>query len=327
MKILLLTTFEISKNKLAIENCKSQYHMFLYFIFKELSKYNHDISIQHIGPTGSSSRIKKIHNTLKIKEADHCIVVDNRGIFKRPQIFIDKIRENIKGCVATLSASNSIVGQENVLFYLVPAGKRRKFKCRYIGWACDHDLLYPHQNKNKINILIDHPYYSEGRIKDLDKTLEISKQAVEYFNGSASIRRLCAGGVETVDTNNFDKIEKYEQGKGLAYNDACEEYGNADIYFVTHPECMGLVVLECAMSGALIVAPKGFIKTELLKSLNHIVFENNDIPWDDIIKRIDHNKSRKLAFRFNWVKSCRIINDTFTNWDKYKSNLVFRNCH
>lgn len=328
MKILLLTTFDV-KQDMILENCKNQYQMFTYFIYNKFKLSNLDVILHNIGPTGFSGRVKKFYQKWTCPQADHCLIIDNRGVIKRPQMFLDKIREKVLGCVSTISASNGIVGNEDILFYLIPSGKRRKFKCRYIGWACDDQLCYSNQNKDNIRILIDHVYYGQGRIKNSDKTLEISKQAVEYFknNDKVAIRRLCNGGVETVDENNYNTIGKYNQNKGMSFEKACEEYSLSDVYFVTHQECMGLVVLECAMSGALIVTPKNYIKYELIKSLHHLIYENNEIPWDEIIKTIDHNKSRQKAQRFSWTNSCNTMMDTFVNWESYRSKLVFRNIH
>jgi hypothetical protein len=33
----------------------------------------------------------------------------------------------------------------------------------YIGWAADHQLLYPEQSKDELRVLIDHPYYKDGQ--------------------------------------------------------------------------------------------------------------------------------------------------------------------
>ncbi len=75
----------------------------------------------------------------------------------------------------------------------------------------------------------------------------------------------------------------------MRYPKACEEYRKADIFIVTHPESMGLSVLESGAAGALVVAPLNYIKCSLLKPIYHISFENY-IPWDIIVKMINVKK-------------------------------------
>ena len=85
------------------------------------------------------------------------------------------------------------------------------------------------------------------------------------------------------------------------------------------------------MAGALIVSPKDFIKDDLLKYLHAIEISNdkNDImDMDNIIKHIDHKKSRKKALKFNWEKSCNIMYNTLKHYDKYKNRgYRFSNRH
>ena len=321
MKILLLTTYPIHEKEIELQYCKSQYHIFLYFLKQYLK--SHEVIIKHIPEMGNSSRVKNIYQDISFPNADHCIVVENRGVQRRPDIFFENLRKSISGCISTISASSSIKGNEDVLFYMIPAGKRKRKNARFIGWACDKNLIQPMHYSGIINILIDHPYYGreDSRMANVDQTLNISDIVYKWGKDkkNVNINRFCRGGIEVVDDTNFNKLEKYVQNDGLNYYEACKIYSSTDVFFVTHPECMGLVVLECAMAGALIVTPEGFIKKELLKYVNHVIIEK-DFDMDELVSKIDHKLSRKMVERFNWANVTQRILNTFEYFEKYKEN-------
>lgn len=336
MKVLLLTTFPLNEKELLLDNCKKQYHIFTYMIKKYLNKRkNIETLLYQCTTKGKSSRFNIIVKSENFPEADHAILIDNRGFHNRVQLFMDLLRPKIKGAICTISASNAIVGKEDILYYLIPSGKSNKKHCKYIGWACDHELCVPSQNKTKIRFLIDHNYYGpHERMNKMDMTDTITEQLCEFlktYDNDFIVRRFIRGGIETVDIKNINTLEKYKQGSGLCYTDACKEYSNTDIFIVTHLECMGLSVLECAMAGALIVTPKGFIKDELINYLHAVQISTNKedkIDFKHIIESIDHEKSRQKALKFNWEKSCNIIVNTLNDFNKYKKrDYRFKNKH
>jgi hypothetical protein len=187
------------------------------------------------------------------------------------------------------------------------------------------------QDKTKISILIDHPYYGHGRMKTQDLTFKISSVIWNWARDKPHVivKRFCKGGIERVTENNYLNIENYEQNAGLSYSEACKIYNTTDIFFVTHVECMGLVVLETAMSGALIVSPEGYIKKELLRNVHHhkLPKEFNNFDMNEIIEKIDHQKSVRKVKSFTWENGTNIIADTFLNWDNYKKTVVWSNNH
>lgn len=324
MRILLLSTYPIDEKELELKYCKSQYHIFLYFLSKYLK--NHELIIKHLPPMGSSTRIINIYKKYEVPEAEHCIVVENRGFYRRPNIFYKNLRSKISGCISTISASPKIIGDEDVLFFMIASGKRKRKNARYVGWACDNELIKPRQSKDFINILIDHPYYGRenSRMANVDQTLNISNIVYNWAKDKKNVKinRFCRGGIEVVNETNYNKLEKYIQNDGLNYYEACKIYSSTDVFFVTHPECMGLVVLECAMAGALIVTPEGFIKKELLKHVNHLIIKDS-FNMDEIISKIDHKLSRSKVERFNWANVTQRILNTFENFEKYKKNNLW----
>jgi hypothetical protein len=333
MKLLLLTTYDY--DQIQLENCKKQYDIYFYFInhYIKLNFKDIEIIIHKLYDQGRSSRIVQQYKNVKYPKCDHCLIINNRGVSKRPSIFFDRLRESISGCIATISANNCYVGNEDVLFYQMPSGKSRKYKCRLINWACDEKYCIPKQNINELNILIDHPYYGRGSMKLKDKTLEISEKIWNWSqtvqtNKKIIIKRFCNGGIEILNKDNYNKLDNYKQNNGLTFDKACDIYNRTDIFFVTHHECMGLVVLECAMSGALIVSPNTYIKRELLKNVYHKICDTlEDEQLDNCLKLIDHQKALNRVHSFTWQNSTNIIMDTFINWNKYKSNRVWNNNH
>lgn len=90
-----------------------------------------------------------------------------------------------------------------------------------------------------------------------------------------------------------------------------------DIFVVTHGESMGLPVLENAMAGALIVAHQGFVKPELLRSLEHHEYSRVElIDWDSLVERIHPVKARRRASHFTWSQVAQRMLDTFTGRDR-----------
>jgi len=334
MKILVLTTFPLSKLDLELKHCKRQYHIITYMINKYLNpKSNIELILYECTQQGTSTRYNYLVERENFPLADHAILVDNRGFISRTDKFYELLRPKIKGALCTFSASNVFTGKEDILYYMIPSGKPNKRKCKLINWCCTHELCTPKQDKNKLRILIDHNYYGPhvNMIK-ADITEKITEQVCEfaktYTDKEIVVRRFIKGGVETVDINNISKLEKYKQGTGLSYEQACEEYSYADIFIVTHKECMGLSVLESAMAGALVVTPDGYIKSELIHKIHHISYDGEQLPWTDIIQNLDIDKSRNNVIDFNWENAIEKIYETLYNYDEYlQKDMRFRNIH
>lgn len=333
MKILLLTTFPLDQ-ELKLENLKGQYHIFTYHLYNFLIKQkNTEVILHPCPPRGNSSRIAQACD-ISFPEADHVVVIENRGLYYRPEIFYERLRESVNGAICTICCNNGAVGKEDVLFYMIPDGKRNKKHCKLINWACNHELCVPKQENDKLRILVDHNYYGPHKsMISTDKTEEITEDVAKFAKEQKEkqnvvVRRFIKGGIETVDVDNISELEKYAQGDGLNYRDACEEYSKSDVFIVTHRESMGLSVLESAMAGALIVTPKGYIKDKLLRDVNHVSYEGDQIPWDEVLKKIDHQKSRESVLKYNWDNGAKKIYETLVNYEKHKGNdFRFKNKH
>lgn len=339
IKVLILSTFPHGKLSFELKNLKVQYHIFAYQIDNYLKLQGNDnFIIMHaqMPERGNSSRIKNLpeYQNFKCPQTDFTIVCESRGIYYRPDIFYDKIREKTSKGIMTFCASNTILGKENVLFYMVPSGKRKKRRCKLLNWTADDVLCKPKQNPFKLRILIDHNYYGpHTRMLQNDLTVDITNQVCEFAKkekikgNQVEVRRFITGGVETIDIENPQIMNKYIQGSGLSYEEVCEEYSKTDIFIVTHMECMGLSVLESAMSGALILTPINYIKHELIRDLNHIQFDK-EIKWETVLKNLNYDLSRQKATCFSWRNNIKKIIDVIENYDTHLENdLRFNNDH
>lgn len=322
MKILLLTSFPVHEKELTINNLKRQYHIFTYMIYKYLSKYP-DLEID----------IKYEHEPLT-QQYTHCVFVENRGLLNRDEQFINKLRSHVSEFLCTFSASHKYVGIEDVLFYMVPSGKRNKRRCKLLNWNADSELIMSKQDPSMIRILIDHNYYGPYKsMINTDLTKQLTDMICEYVKDKPNylIKRFIKGGVEIVNPYNITELEQYQQGNGLNYEEACNEYSHTDIFIVTHRECMGLSVLESAMAGARIIAPKDYIKQELIRDLDHILIDPNNldsINWEECLSPVNHSNNRQRVLKYSWENGCKKIYNTLINYEKFKLNdLYFKNNH
>ena len=195
--------------------------------------------------------------------------------------------------------------------------KIKKGRNLYVGWGADKELNFPNQEEDNLSILIDHPdEVREGReIKD--KTYEIIKE-VERLKKSElwrklfkklTVRRFTADyGVESVDFTKYEpKLYAGHRSSNIPYTEICKEHCKSHIFIVTHPESLGLAVLENALAGALVIVPKGFVAKDRLKTIKHYEYTKK-IEWEKVLAMINIEESRKIA-----LKNC---------WDKVALNIV-----
>ena len=70
---------------------------------------------------------------------------------------------------------------------------------------------------------------------------------------------------------------------------------------VTHPESVGLVVLETSLAGAFTVSPQGYINSDRLQTVRHYTYKpKTDINWDVVLKSLDPKLSRNIALKNSW---------------------------
>jgi pterin-4a-carbinolamine dehydratase len=191
----------------------------------------------------------------------------------------------------------------------------------YIGWAADHDYLYPEQRSDELRILLDHPYYKSGQP---DITEAVTKDATMFAHGgewrhkykSVRVRRLINGGAEDVTIRDeplkmFDRVH-------VPFPDICNEYRKTHVYMVTHKESVGLTCLELAMCGALVVAPKGMIYQDRLDTVRHVLYEGVRAPWTQVLDDINIMASAELARAQTWSRVVDRMLAWFGEYRRYR---------
>jgi uncharacterized ubiquitin-like protein YukD len=179
---------------------------------------------------------------------------------------------------------------------------RHKKYNEYMGWATDSEVNTPQQDTRDLRILVDHTNYGDN---DIDLTLEVLSQIKRFIDSglwqqnfdSVSVRRFDSGQVVDVDFNNLD-IKKYNRTP-VPFSEITKEHCAAHIFCVTHPESVGLVVLETATAGALPVIPKGFIPRDRLKTIRYVEWDQR-VNWKYVMSKLDIPKSRSVALANTW---------------------------
>lgn len=182
----------------------------------------------------------------------------------------------------------------------------------YVGWAADPDLNYPKQDEKILRILVDHTNYGDNPI---DLTVEVLQQIQAFIDSGVwrdrydrvRVRRFDSGQVVDVDFDSISEIQRYDR-TALPFTEVCEEHSLAQIFCVTHPESVGLVVLETAMAGALTVTPQGFIPRDRLDTVRHVEWDQQ-IPWHRVLENIDVAESRRVAVENSWMNVAKRMRD------------------
>jgi uncharacterized ubiquitin-like protein YukD len=179
---------------------------------------------------------------------------------------------------------------------------RHKKYNEYMGWATDPEVNTPQQDTRDLRILVDHTNYGDN---DIDLTPEVLSQIKRFIDSglwqqkfdSVSVRRFDSGQIVDVNFNNLD-IKKYNRTP-VPFSKITKEHCAAHIFCVTHPESVGLVVLETAMAGALPVIPKGFIPKDRLKTIRYVEWDQW-VNWKYVLSKLDITRSRSVALANSW---------------------------
>jgi hypothetical protein len=172
----------------------------------------------------------------------------------------------------------------------------------YVGWAADAEQLVPMQDAETLRILVDHPMYKPGFP---DSTLSILVDIQKFVRSDiwhgkfkrVSVRAIVDGGVMPVNIDNIS-VHPYARVH-VPFERIKEEYCRAHLFFPTHKESVGLTALETAMAGALVVTATDMIPADRLATIRHFKYRR-EIPWADVLEKIDPTKSREKASQNSW---------------------------
>lgn len=186
----------------------------------------------------------------------------------------------------------------------------------HMGWAADPELNHPNQDPSELRILIDHTNYGGNEV---DWTKDIVGRVKAFVDSgiwktaykTIRVRRFDSGRVVDVDFDAVDDIQEYDR-TSIPITEISEEHSKAHVFMVTHPESVGLVVLETSMAGALTVAPQGFIPKDRLDTVRHIEWSDT-IDWNQVLTQIDPQASRLKALENTWDRVAANIINTLQN--------------
>ena len=318
MKVLFLVGFqgyETPTEELSPLSIRSTSTVYNYFLRKEFARLGVETATYHFRKLRDPARARNYVAGLDPPPADHVVCLEQRGFTAADRMVFDFYRARTPGAVCAICDHDSILGPEDYLFHAQPT---RNFppdpRSVHVDWAASPEFCWPAKEAGILNILMDHNNYS-GEDRTPEILADLARLARSDFArlGAAAgfermaVRRFVSGGLEAVDPLDVRPEQGYSR-RGLPYPEACAEYRRADIFLVTKPESMGLSMIECAMSGALIVAPRGYANPYLLDELNHLIWDGG-IDWDLVFAYLDARASAAAAACFNWqALASRILN-------------------
>jgi len=289
-----------------------------YYLPKSLSKIA-DTTIVSI-PDVDNNRLKEIFSTIAVDDYDAILTLGLRFYSKISQETTALLKDRFTGLLCQVHDGSRLDHDPVDITFTFKddtsrlsnnpgwLARHKKYN-EYMGWATDPDVNTPRQALRDLRILVDHTNYGDNEV---DVTVQVLEQIHRFTESnlwhdkfdSVSIRRFDSGQVVDVDFNNLN-IKKYDRTP-IPFSEITKEHCAAHIFCVTHPESVGLVVLETAMAGALPVIPQGFIPQDRLKSIRYVEW-NRRINWKRVLSKLNINKSRSVALASSWEASAERI--------------------
>lgn len=176
----------------------------------------------------------------------------------------------------------------------------------HVGWAADPSLFYPEARRDhKLRIFIDHAAFDTSGY-DFSLTIMMNLRKLKALGVEFQARTLTDEGLVDVDPDNI-AVRPYHR-KSVPAPVFAAELRQADIFVVTHPESLGLTVLEAAMCGALVLTPQNCIAPDRLALVNHQVITSN-IDWTKVLAGVDRKTNAEKVAGFSWeAVASNIIN-------------------
>ncbi|WP_370608302.1 glycosyltransferase [Citrobacter meridianamericanus] len=178
---------------------------------------------------------------------------------------------------------------------------------KYVGWAADSSLFYPEKKQHEqLRIFIDHAAFDVSGF-DHSLTIMMNLRQLSAMGVSFVARTLTDEGIADVDPENIC-LKPYRRN-GVSAIEFAAELRQADIFIVTHPESLGLTVLEAAMCGALVLTPDHCIAPDRLQLVNHQVITSK-IDWAKALVAVDREANAERVAGFTWEAVARNIIST-----------------
>lgn len=224
---------------------------------------------------------------------DHVIALGNRYFERAPKTYRE-LRAGCHGAVTQISDFPTLRKSCDCNFTV--RADRTLPGNRWIGWAADPEICRPAQESRTLNILIDHPDYVTGRGDITATVLRQVQRLTKAIAEPLRVRQIVDGEIREA---RFDGRVPTFTRKHVPFVEACMSYSQAHLFMVTHPESVGLSVLETALCGALPVVPRGFVAADLLATVRHASYDR-EIDWPAVLSSVDPASSRLAALQNTW---------------------------
>lgn len=322
MKILILCPGTIPNNT---EEIKCFTDVLCYYLPKSLTKLTDtEVTIQTIPPV-DGDELKKTFSEIDVDGCHAIITLGLRFYSKISPDTVEVLRSRFSGLLCQVHDGSRLdYDPVDITFTFKDDDRRmsdnnkrferhKKFN-EYMGWATDFNINTPGQSSTDLRILVDHTNYGDNPV---DETVTVLEEIKKFIDSelwktkfeSVSVRRFDSGRVVDVDFDNLH-ITKYDRTT-IPFQEITKEHCAAHIFCVTHPESVGLVVLETAAAGALPLVPKGFVPDDRLATIRHVEWKDS-IDWEKVLASLDIPMSRKVALKNTWDAAAGRIYDILT---------------
>lgn len=283
-----------------------------YYLPISLSKIT-DVDIISI-PLCDCPELQSLFSTINVDKYDAIITLNLRFYSKIPRSTTSLLKDRFKGLFCQIHDGTRLDNDPVDITFTFKDDQQRvgtqnsrqerhsRFNA-YMGWAADPELNYPDQDPDVLRILVDHTNYGGNPVDMTGQVLREVKQLKESNVWRVAykdivVRRFDSGRAIDVDFDNIDTIQPYDR-TSIPLTEISKEHSKAHIFMVTHPESVGMVVLETSMAGALTVTPDGFIPSDRLATVNHISWTKS-VDWNTVLANINPAKSREKALSNTW---------------------------
>ena len=274
-----------------------------YFLRREIERISDiETATYYVFNSKSEDEARQLLSNYTPPSADHVINLEQRGFAVAHPSTFEFFRARTPGAVCAICDHDLVLGPEDYLFHVQPSQQPPNGKSVKVTWAASPEHCYPGKNTATLNLLVDHRTMSttvieRQRCSPKSASLRAPSRKGSTISPTCPSGSSCpAGSQRSTPITSSSKSITIAQGSPSRRR---APYRQADIFFVTKAESMGLSVLECAMSGALVVVPRGYVNPHLLEPLNHVVWDDR-IDWELVIAKLDAELSASSAARFNW---------------------------
>lgn len=236
-------------------------------------------------------------------EADHCLCLSRNVL--QSQAAMGRLRKSISGKIGSICDTWKQRSLEDITFYcLLDEEASVPPPCIYCGVAADGRVFQPWQSAGAIRVLLDHPHYGQPVMDD-------SQQILESLRGiDADVFRFGRSSVEWIKPGEPSDTSQY--AAAVLHRDVAAAHNLAHVFVTTHPESLGLSVIEAAMAGDLIVTRRGHLKPAVLEGLRCYVWDRQ-IDWEEGRRQVDPGASRRAAEQHDrWPAMAEIMVDALT---------------